>query len=134
MICKQILLITFLNETDLIYFYVFIYAFIYFCTQWNGFMYCYISHRGRCTWCNGYRRRKWTRWHEFKSWTWLIAFNIALIPLRKVWIQLFSLLQWVNSEKKYYIHSFIQLTNKRNSRNMQHIVRKDRCKLRSQIN
>ena len=20
----------------------------------------------RCLWCNGYRRRKWTRWHEFK--------------------------------------------------------------------
>ena len=19
-----------------------------------------------CPWCNGYRRRKWTRWHEFK--------------------------------------------------------------------
>ena len=23
----------------------------------------------RCQWCNGYRRRKWTRQHEFKSWT-----------------------------------------------------------------
>ena len=44
----------------------------------------------RCPWCNGYRRRKWTRWHEFKSWTRLIAFHIALIPLGKVWIQLFS--------------------------------------------
>ena len=21
----------------------------------------------RCPWCNGYRRRKWSRWHEFKS-------------------------------------------------------------------
>ena len=41
---------------------------------------------------NGYRRRVWTRRHEFKSWTWLIAFHIALIPLGKVWIQL-----WVNS-------------------------------------
>ena len=29
--------------------------------------------------------------HEFKSWTRLIAFHIALIPLGKVWIQLFSL-------------------------------------------
>ena len=38
-------------------------------------------------WCNGYRRRKWTRRHEFKSWTTLIAFHIALIPLGKVWIQ-----------------------------------------------
>ena len=45
----------------------------------------------RWPWCNGYRRRKWTRRHEFKSWTRLIAFHIALIPLGKVWIQLFSL-------------------------------------------
>ena len=51
----------------------------------------------RCPWCNGYRRRIWTRWPEFKSWTWLIAFHIALIPLGKVWIQLFSLQLWVNS-------------------------------------
>ena len=42
-------------------------------------------------WCNGCRRRKWTRRHEFKPWTRLIAFHIALIPLGKVWIQLFSL-------------------------------------------
>ena len=35
-------------------------------------------------WCNGYRRRKWTRRHEFKSWMRLIAFHIALIPLGKV--------------------------------------------------
>ena len=32
----------------------------------------------------GYRRRKWTRRHEFKSWMTLIAFHIALIPLGKV--------------------------------------------------
>ena len=51
---------------------------------------------GRCPWCNGYRRRKWTRRHEFKFWTRLIAFHIALIPLGKVWIQLFSLQLWVN--------------------------------------
>ena len=57
----------------------------------------YISSNWRCPWCNGYRRRKWTRWHEFKSWTRLITFHIALIPLRKVWIQLFSLPLWVNS-------------------------------------
>ena len=38
----------------------------------------------RCLWCNGYRRRKWTRRHEFKSWTRMIAFHIALIPLGKV--------------------------------------------------
>ena len=51
----------------------------------------------RCPWCNGYRRRIWTRRHEFKSWTWLIAFHIGLIPLGKVWIQIFSLQLWVNS-------------------------------------
>ena len=50
-----------------------------------------------CPWCSRYRRRKWTRRHEFKSWTRLIAFHIALIPLGKVWIQLFSLQLWVNS-------------------------------------
>ena len=30
----------------------------------------------RCPWCNGYRRRKWTRRLEFKSWTRLIAFHV----------------------------------------------------------
>ena len=38
----------------------------------------------RCPWCSRYCRRKWTRRHEFKSWTRLIAFHIALIPLGKV--------------------------------------------------
>ena len=35
-------------------------------------------------WCNGYRRRKWTWRHVFKSWTRLIAFHIALILSGKV--------------------------------------------------
>ena len=51
----------------------------------------------RCPWCNGYRHRKWTRRHEFKSWMRLIAFHIALIHLGKVSIHLFSLQLWVNS-------------------------------------
>ena len=51
----------------------------------------------RCPWCNGYRRRKWTRWHEFNSWTRLIEFHITLIPFGKVWIELFSLQLRVNS-------------------------------------
>ena len=38
----------------------------------------------RCPWCDCYRRRKWTRRHEFKSWTRLVAFHIAPIPLGKV--------------------------------------------------
>ena len=54
-------------------------------------------------WCNGYRRRKWTRRHEFKSWTRLIAFHIALIPLGSVWIQLFSLQLWVNSRADWIL-------------------------------
>ena len=41
---------------------------------------CHTTHSWRCPWCNGYRCRKWTRRHEFKSWTRLIAFHIALIP------------------------------------------------------
>ena len=57
----------------------------------------------RCPWCNGYRRRKWTRWHEFKSWTRLIAFHIALIPLGKEWIQIFSLHLWVNSRADWVL-------------------------------
>ena len=57
----------------------------------------YLSPFVRCPWCSRYRRRKWTRRYEFKSWTILIAFHIALIPLGKVWIQLFSLQLWVNS-------------------------------------
>ena len=62
----------------------------------------------RCPWCNGYRRRKWTRRHEFKSWTRLIAFHIALIPLGKVWIQLFSLQLWMNSRRDYsYNYSYV---------------------------
>ena len=48
-------------------------------------------------WCNGCPRRIWTRRHEFKSRTRLIAFHIALIPLGKVWIQIFSIQLWVNS-------------------------------------
>ena len=50
-----------------------------------------------CLWRNGYRHRKWTQRHKFKSWTRKIAFHIALILLGKVWIQLFSLQLWVNS-------------------------------------
>ena len=50
-------------------------------------MACLIVIKWRCPWCSRYRRRKWTRWYEFKSWMRLIAFHIALIPLGKVWIQ-----------------------------------------------
>ena len=73
-----------------------------------NFMTIYHSKKGsynmylwRCPWCNCYRRRKWTRRHEFKSWTRLIAFPIA--PLGKVWIQLFSLQLWVNSRTDWLL-------------------------------
>ena len=52
---------------------------------------------GRWPYCNRYHRRKWTRRHEFQSKTRLVAFHIPLIPLGKVWIQLFSLQLWVYS-------------------------------------
>ena len=55
------------------------------------------SYFWKCLWCNGYRHRKWIRRHKFKSWTRLIAFHIALIPLGKAWIQVFSFRLWVNS-------------------------------------
>ena len=47
-------------------------------------------------WYDGYRRWKWRWQHEFKSWIKLIAFHIALIPLGKVRIQLFSLQLWTD--------------------------------------
>ena len=34
---------------------------------------CSLKMLRRCPWCNGYRRRKWARRHEFKSWTRLIT-------------------------------------------------------------
>ena len=57
-------------------------------------------------WCNGYRCKKWTGQHVFKSWMSLIAFHIALIPLGKVWIQLFSLQLWVNSRADWILQSW----------------------------
>ena len=58
--------------------------------------------RWRCPLC--YRYRKWKRRHEFKFWTRLIAFHIALIPLGKVLIQLFSLQLWINSRTDWVLH------------------------------
>ena len=42
-----------------------------------------ISNLWRCSWCNGYRHRKWTRRHEFKSWARLIAFSHSTNTLGK---------------------------------------------------
>ena len=81
MICKHIFKITFLNEPGIIFLHT---------VKW-------------CPWCNGYRRRIWTWRYEFKSWTRLTAFHIAVIPLGKVWIQLFSLQLWVNSRTDWFL-------------------------------
>ena len=43
-------------------------------------------------------RRKWIWWLAFKFWTRLFAFPMVLIPMGKVWIQLFSLKLWVSSK------------------------------------
>ena len=44
----------------------------------------------RNLYCNGDYNRKWTWQLEFKSWMRLYAFHVALIPLGKVCIKLFS--------------------------------------------
>ena len=69
----------------------------------KGSLKTYLSTGWRCTWSNGYRRRNCTRRHEFKTRTRLIAFHITLIPLGKVWIQLFSLQLWVNSRTDWVL-------------------------------
>ena len=81
-------------------------AVIVFNWRWLAYLdYCRYHHFiiRRCPWCNGYRRRKWTQRHEFKSWTRLISNHIALIPLGKVLIQLFSIQLWVNSRSDWVL-------------------------------
>ena len=58
----------------------------------------------RRSWRNGYWRRKYTQLPEFKSWTKLFAFHIALIPLGKIYIQLFSLNLWLNSRVNWALY------------------------------
>ena len=65
----------------------------------------------RNLWCNGYRCRKWTRRDEFKFWIRLIIFHIELIPLGKVWIQLFSFQVWENSRTQTEFFSLGEATS-----------------------
>ena len=37
----------------------------------------WLTIRVRHSWCNGYRRWKWTQWLDFKSWIRLLAFHIV---------------------------------------------------------
>ena len=39
----------------------------------------YNAEDRRCPWCNGYRRRNWTRRHEFKSWTDCISHSTSTL-------------------------------------------------------
>ena len=48
------------------------------CTKSLETYWRYLVYVWKCPWCNGYSHEKWTRWHEFKSWTRLIIFHIAL--------------------------------------------------------
>ena len=73
-------------------------AILFIGVLWSLVIYFYILLR-----CNGFRRRKWTRRREFKSLTILIAFHVALIPLGKVWIQLFSPQLWLNSRTDWVL-------------------------------
>ena len=52
---------------------------------------------GALRWHNGYHYRKWKWQRKFKAWTGLFAFDIALSPLGKEYIQLFSPQLSVNS-------------------------------------
>ena len=86
-------------------------------------MSCYLPidggrRTGHKLWCNSYRRRKWTRRHEFKSWTWLIAFYIAQNPLGKVWIRLFSFQPWINCRADWILQPWWgNLSRRRSSLN-----------------
>ena len=75
----------------------FFYAFcnLFFCFVIENTL-VYNFDYGLCPWCNGYRRRKWSRRTELKYWTRLIAFHIVLIPLRKVWIELLTFQVWAD--------------------------------------
>ena len=86
---------TFLCQVSFYYFWtsstycLFMEEYMHICSCWDTFVYSFFLIPLVCIlyiWCNGYRHRKWTRQHKFKSWTRLIAFHIALIPLEKVWI------------------------------------------------
>ena len=70
-------------------------------------------------WCNSYCRRKWTQRYEFKSWTKLIAFHIVVIPLGKVWIQLFSFQLWINSRADWTLeHRLGKQSKRRKTQNL----------------
>ena len=54
-----------------------------------------------------------TLWPKFKSWMKLFPFQIALIPLRKIWIQLFFLQLWINSRTDWTLKPWYSNRSKR---------------------
>ena len=71
-----------LNNSARLHAYTHIHTHIYIYILYRFTQQIYIHIRNqtqkKCLLCNGYRCRKWTRWPEFKSWTWLVAFYILL--------------------------------------------------------
>ena len=57
---------------------------------------------------NGYRRRKWTRPAEIKTWARMLAFHIALILFGNIWVNkqtgLFNLMTTGTGEEKFKPH------------------------------
>ena len=73
---------------------------LYFCK--NVFFYWFMTCLKICTsWRhakrNFYHRRKWNRWPEVKTWTRPYRFHLALMHLRKAWVNVFFRLQWIYS-------------------------------------
>ena len=63
--------------------YICIYIYIYMCVC---VCVCVCGEREKLSSYNAYNRRKWTLSQEFKPWTRLCVFHIALISLGKVLI------------------------------------------------
>ena len=72
----------FLHDSQEIKFPVQVFVILY--CLWSSLLHSLM--RGR----NGDRRRKWTRWSEFKSYMWPFAFHLELIHLDKIWSHVFS--------------------------------------------
>ena len=104
MICKHLLLITFLNKSYPSAEMQSVYSTAP--ANWTGtklndcdklkrkkFIFLYQGAH------NNYQHKKWTQLPKFKTWTRLFAFHITLIPLEKVGLQLFSLKLWIRNSR-----------------------------------
>ena len=96
---------TYTHTHTYIYIYIYTHAHTYIYTYTYIYIYIYIY---RYLWRNDYRRR-----HEFKSCTSLYVFQIALIPLGKVEIQLFSFQLLVNSRADRFHQPWLRNQSRR---------------------